>query len=111
MSDKCQGGNFYVCFTWLDAVLSKLAGIFASSWFFCFDDVWNMNFDQALYRAAKASLSLNLLAEAKSFCEKGLEHDPNNKELKMFAEQIDLQRLEHEQREAQVSRAVAEAKV
>lgn len=65
---------------------------------------------KALYRAAKASLSLNLLAEAKSFCEKGLEHDPNNKELKKFAEQIDLQRLEHEQREAQVSRAVAEAK-
>ncbi|KAF3943847.1 hypothetical protein CMV_029629 [Castanea mollissima] len=65
---------------------------------------------KALYRAAKASLSLNLLVEVKSFCEKGLEHDPNNKELKKLAEEIDLRRLEHEQREAQVSRAVAGAK-
>jgi len=54
---------------------------------------------------------LNLLAEAKSFCENGLERDPNNEELKKLAKQIDLRRLEHEQREAQVSRAVAEAKV
>ncbi|XP_065622083.1 uncharacterized protein LOC136064360 [Quercus suber] len=65
---------------------------------------------KALYRAAKASLSLNLLVEVKSFCEKGLEHDPNNKELKKLAEEIDLRRLEHQQREAQVSRAVAGAK-
>jgi len=54
---------------------------------------------------------LNLLAEAKSFCENGLERDPNNEELKKLAKQIDLRRFEHEQREAQVSRAVAEAKV
>ncbi|KAK7843972.1 tetratricopeptide repeat protein 4 like protein [Quercus suber] len=40
----------------------------------------------------------------------GLEHDPNNKELKKLAEEIDLRRLEHQQREAQVSRAVAGAK-
>nr|XP_023882236.1 tetratricopeptide repeat protein 4 homolog [Quercus suber]POF27265.1 tetratricopeptide repeat protein 4 like [Quercus suber] len=65
---------------------------------------------KALYRAAKACLSLNLLVEVKSFCEKGLEHDPNNKELKKLAEEIDLRRLEHQQREAQVSRAVAGAK-
>lgn len=65
---------------------------------------------KALYRAAKASLSLNLLAEAKSFYENGLEHDPNNEELKKLAKQIDLRRLENEQREAQVSRAVSEAK-
>ncbi|GLT54000.1 hypothetical protein SLA2020_272340 [Shorea laevis] len=65
---------------------------------------------KALYRAAKASLSLNLLAEAKSFYENGHEHDPNNEELKKLAKQIDLRRLENEQREAQVSRAVSEAK-
>ncbi|KAB1208650.1 hypothetical protein CJ030_MR5G017078 [Morella rubra] len=65
---------------------------------------------KALYRAAKASLSLNLLAEAKSFSENGLKHDPNNEELKKLAKKIELRRLEHEQREAQVSRAVTEAK-
>lgn len=52
-----------------------------------------------------------MLAEAKSFYENGLEHDPNNEELKKLAKQIDLRRLENEQREAQVSRAVSEAKV
>ncbi|KAL3517752.1 hypothetical protein ACH5RR_020341 [Cinchona calisaya] len=31
---------------------------------------------KAFYRAVKASMSLNLLAEAKSYCEKGLEQSP-----------------------------------
>ncbi|KAJ7977154.1 tetratricopeptide repeat protein 4-like [Quillaja saponaria] len=65
---------------------------------------------KAIYRAAKASLSLNLLAEAKSYCEQCLELDPENEELKKLSRQVDLQIFEHEQREAQVSKAVAEAK-
>nr|XP_048336321.1 tetratricopeptide repeat protein 4 homolog isoform X2 [Ziziphus jujuba var. spinosa] len=65
---------------------------------------------KALYRAAKASLALNLLSEAKSHCENGLAHDPNNEELKKLLRQIDLQKFELEQREVQVSSAIAEAK-
>ncbi|PIN26246.1 hypothetical protein CDL12_00990 [Handroanthus impetiginosus] len=40
---------------------------------------------KALYRAVKASLSLNLLDEAKSYCEKGLQQSPDNEELKKLA--------------------------
>uniref|UniRef100_A0A5B7BD12 Cns1/TTC4 wheel domain-containing protein n=1 Tax=Davidia involucrata TaxID=16924 RepID=A0A5B7BD12_DAVIN len=65
---------------------------------------------KALYRAVKASLSLNLLAEAKSYCEKGLELSPDNEELKKLSEQIDLQKSECEHHEAQVSKAVEAAK-
>ncbi|KAH9729037.1 Ammonium transporter 1 member 4 [Citrus sinensis] len=65
---------------------------------------------KAHYRAAKASSSLNLLNEAKSFCEKGLEQDPDNKELKKLAVEIDSRKREQEAREAQVSKAVGEAK-
>lgn len=67
--------------------------------------------DQAIYRAAKASLSLDLLGEARSYCETGLEQDPNNEELKKVARQIDAQILERERHEAQISKAVATAKV
>ncbi|XVF72112.1 hypothetical protein PTKIN_Ptkin12aG0094500 [Pterospermum kingtungense] len=66
---------------------------------------------KAYYRAAKACLSLQLLSEAKSYSESGIEKDPSNKELKKLAEQIDLKKLEQEQREAQVSKAFVEAKV
>ncbi|MBA0802677.1 hypothetical protein Gohar_012954 [Gossypium harknessii] len=65
---------------------------------------------KAYYRAAKACLSLNLLAEAKSYCESGVGKDPSNEELKKLAKQIDLKKLEQEQREAQVSKALVEAK-
>ncbi|XP_062079501.1 uncharacterized protein LOC133783938 [Humulus lupulus] len=65
---------------------------------------------KALYRAAKASLSLNLLSEAKSHCENGLKHDPDNQELKKLLRQIDSLKFEQEQRQAQVSKAVGEAK-
>lgn len=65
---------------------------------------------KALYRAAKASLSLNLLSEAKSHCENGIKQDPDNQELKKLLRQIDSLKLEQEQREAQVSMAVSEAK-
>ncbi|KAL3531176.1 hypothetical protein ACH5RR_010498 [Cinchona calisaya] len=65
---------------------------------------------KAFYRAVKACVSLNLLAEAKSYCEKGLEQSPENEELKQLAAQIDLQNSEHECREAEVSKAVAAVK-
>lgn len=66
---------------------------------------------QALYRAIKASLSLNLLAEAKSYCEEGLQQSPDNEELKKLAKQIDLKTSELERREIEVSKAVAVAEV
>ncbi|CAK7349493.1 unnamed protein product [Dovyalis caffra] len=65
---------------------------------------------KALYRAAKASLSLNLCVEAKSYCENGLEQDPNNEELKKLARQINLLKMEQDKRDAEVSKAVLEAK-
>ncbi|KAM1003692.1 hypothetical protein EV1_003937 [Malus domestica] len=65
---------------------------------------------KALYRAAKASFSLNLLSESTSHCENGLKHDPANEELKKLLRQIESKKMEHEQREAQVSKAIAEAK-
>lgn len=66
---------------------------------------------QAIYRAAKASFSLNLLAEAQSHCKKGLQLDPNNEELKKLGQQIDLKKSEQEKHEAEISKAVAQAKV
>ncbi|KAJ6389927.1 hypothetical protein OIU77_024201 [Salix suchowensis] len=65
---------------------------------------------KAMYRAAKASLSLNLLVEAKSFCENGLEQNPDNEELKRLAKQINLMKMELDKREAEVSKALSEAK-
>ncbi|KAJ6339048.1 hypothetical protein OIU76_008500 [Salix suchowensis] len=65
---------------------------------------------KAMYRAAKASLSLNLLVEAKSFCENGLEQNPDNEELKRLAKQINLVKMELDKREAEVSKALSEAK-
>ncbi|XP_047971802.1 tetratricopeptide repeat protein 4 homolog [Salvia hispanica] len=65
---------------------------------------------KALYRAVKASLSLNLLDEARSYCEKGLQQSPDNEELKKLAKQIDAKKLEQERHEAEVSKAVAVAK-
>lgn len=65
---------------------------------------------KALYRAAKASLSLNLLTESISHCENGLRHDPSNQELKKLLGQVESKKMEHEQREAQVSKALSEAK-
>lgn len=56
-------------------------------------------------------MSLNLLDDAKSFCQSGIEKDPNNEELKKLARQIDVQKSEKEQREAEISKAVTAAKV
>ncbi|KAL0441881.1 UNVERIFIED_CONTAM: Tetratricopeptide repeat protein 4 [Sesamum radiatum] len=66
---------------------------------------------KALYRAVKAALSLNLMDEAKSYCEKGLQQSPDNEELKKLDKQIDVKISEQQQREAEVSKAVAAAKV
>ncbi|KAK7355613.1 hypothetical protein VNO80_14873 [Phaseolus coccineus] len=65
---------------------------------------------KAIYRAAKASLSLNMLAEAREYCLKGLQFDPNNEDLKKLDRQIGLKISEKEKHEAQVSKAAAETK-
>ncbi|PSR86399.1 Tetratricopeptide repeat protein [Actinidia chinensis var. chinensis] len=65
---------------------------------------------KALYRAVKASLSLNLLSEAKQYCEKGLQQSPDNEELRKLARQVDLRKSECERHEAQISKAVESAK-
>ncbi|KAJ0947843.1 putative tetratricopeptide-like helical domain superfamily [Helianthus annuus] len=65
---------------------------------------------EAYYRAAKASYSVNKLVEVKAFCEKGLDQDPDNEELKKLKKQIDCQISELQQREAQVSKALKTAK-
>ncbi|KAJ0809516.1 hypothetical protein HanPI659440_Chr01g0016311 [Helianthus annuus] len=65
----------------------------------------------AYYRAAKASLSVNKLVEVKAFCEKGIDQDPDNEELKKLKKQIDCQISELQQCKAQVSKALKTAKV
>ncbi|KAG5130117.1 hypothetical protein GLYMA_13G127800v4 [Glycine max] len=65
---------------------------------------------KAIYRAAKASLSLNMLAEAREYCLKGLQFDPNNEDLKKLDRQIGLKISEKEKHEAEASKAVAETK-
>ncbi|KAL5068020.1 hypothetical protein RYX36_018907 [Vicia faba] len=65
---------------------------------------------KAIYRAAKASLSLNLLDEAQDYCQMGLHLDPNNEELKKLDNQIGVKILENEKHEAEISKAVADAK-
>lgn len=64
-----------------------------------------------MYRAVKASLSLNLLSEAEQYCEKGLRQSPENEELRKLARQIDLRKSERERHESEVSRAVVVAEV
>ncbi|KAI6698838.1 hypothetical protein NL676_018957 [Syzygium grande] len=65
---------------------------------------------KAFYRAAKASLSLNLLHEAKLYCENGLEKDPSNEELKKLATKVESNIMERQSHEAEVSNAVTVAK-
>ncbi|XP_020539086.1 tetratricopeptide repeat protein 4 homolog isoform X2 [Jatropha curcas] len=65
---------------------------------------------KALYRAAKASLSLNLLTEAKTYIENGLKQDPNNEELIKLSKQINSLKMEQDKHEAKVSKAVSDAK-
>lgn len=66
---------------------------------------------QAFYRAAKASLFLEMLPEAKLFCEHGLEIDANNEELQKLGKRVESQLLERKKHEAEVSNAIAMAKV
>ncbi|CAI9300752.1 unnamed protein product [Lactuca saligna] len=65
---------------------------------------------KAFYRAAKASLSLNKLVEARRFCVKGVDENPDNVELKKLCEVIDSQISQRQQHEAQVSKALTAAK-
>ncbi|KAF5204216.1 Tetratricopeptide repeat protein 4-like protein, partial [Thalictrum thalictroides] len=65
---------------------------------------------KAHYRAAKAALSLDLLTEAASFCQAGLEQSLNNEELKKLWKQINLRKSERENHVAQVAKAVDVAK-
>lgn len=65
---------------------------------------------KAHYRAAKAAFSLNLLTEAASFCQSGLEQSPSNEELNKLSVQINLRNKENEDHMAQVSQAVTAAK-
>ncbi|XP_075517133.1 uncharacterized protein LOC142551659 [Primulina tabacum] len=64
---------------------------------------------KALYRAAKASSFLNLLDEAKVYCEKGLQQSPANEELKKLLKQINIKKSEQKSREAGISKVVATA--
>ncbi|GER44520.1 tetratricopeptide repeat-containing family protein [Striga asiatica] len=64
---------------------------------------------KAIYRAVKASLSLNLIDEAKSYCEKGIQLSADNVELIKLAEQINVKKSEYEQRELEISKAVTTA--
>jgi len=52
-----------------------------------------------------------MLAEAREYCLKGLQFDPNNEDLKKLDRQIGLKISEKEKHEAQVSKAAAETKV
>lgn len=67
--------------------------------------------EQAYYRAAKAAFALGLLPEAASYCHRGLEKFPSNEELKKLLLQIDERKKKDESHKAQVSTAIAEAKV
>lgn len=59
----------------------------------------------------KALLFLNQLPKAQLYCEKGLEQDPNNDELKRLSQQIASRKAEDERREAEISKYLVEAKV
>ena len=52
-----------------------------------------------------------MLAEAREYCLKGLQFDPNNEDLKKLDRLIGLKISEKEKHEAEFSKAVAETKV
>ncbi|EPS72897.1 hypothetical protein M569_01860, partial [Genlisea aurea] len=64
---------------------------------------------KAIYRAAKAALSLNLIDDAKSYCDRGLQQSPENEELKKIARLINSKILESQQREVKVSNSLRAA--
>lgn len=59
---------------------------------------------RGFYRATK-------LDEAKDYCDKGLNQNPYNEELKKLKKKINSQILEQKQRKAQVSKSLTVAKV
>ncbi|XP_020689678.2 tetratricopeptide repeat protein 4 homolog [Dendrobium catenatum] len=65
---------------------------------------------KAYYRAAKAAFSLELLMEAESFCNRGLEQFPSNEEVKQLFVQIDSRKKEYEHHKTQLSKVVETAK-
>lgn len=65
---------------------------------------------KALYRAAKAAFFLGLLVEAASYCQRGLELDPENEELKKLFLQVNARKEELEKHNGCVSKIVSEAK-
>lgn len=52
-----------------------------------------------------------MLPEADVYCDKALKQSPDNEEMKKLAKQIHQQKSENERREAEISKAVAAAKV
>lgn len=52
-----------------------------------------------------------MLPEADVYCDNALKQSPDNEELKKLAKQIHQQKSENERREAEISKAVAAAKV
>uniref|UniRef100_A0A7N0U9X3 Cns1/TTC4 wheel domain-containing protein n=1 Tax=Kalanchoe fedtschenkoi TaxID=63787 RepID=A0A7N0U9X3_KALFE len=66
---------------------------------------------KAYYRAVKAALALGLLSDAMSYCEKGIEHDPSNGEMKKLLKNIELKKSESERHKLQVAKAVEEAEL
>lgn len=52
-----------------------------------------------------------MLAEADVYCDKALKQSPDSEELKKLANQIHQQKSQNERREAEMSKAVAMAKV
>uniref|UniRef100_A0A0A9F7A1 Cns1/TTC4 wheel domain-containing protein n=1 Tax=Arundo donax TaxID=35708 RepID=A0A0A9F7A1_ARUDO len=65
---------------------------------------------KAYYRAAKAALALDLLPDAASFCQRGLEQDPANEELKKLLSQVDSKVSELDRQRAKVTQAITAAK-
>lgn len=64
---------------------------------------------KAYYRAVKAALALGLLSEALRYCKDGIEHDPNNEEMKKLLRVIEFKKMESERHGLEVAQAVNDA--
>ncbi|XP_021722158.1 tetratricopeptide repeat protein 4 homolog [Chenopodium quinoa] len=65
---------------------------------------------KAIYRAAKASFALDMLKEAITYCEQGLELSSDNEDLKKLVKLASGKLAEREKHEAEVSKALRGAK-
>uniref|UniRef100_A0A803LAD2 Uncharacterized protein n=1 Tax=Chenopodium quinoa TaxID=63459 RepID=A0A803LAD2_CHEQI len=65
---------------------------------------------KAIYRAAKASFALDMLKEAITYCEQGLELSPDNEDLKKLVKLASGKLAEREKHEAEVAKALRGAK-